>query len=120
LNTLARRFEIISLALPADCAPESVPRAVDRLIPVSWPGMSRVQLADRARRLDLRASLRVQSRSGSGGLIQFRLLLSFAGGSFDLIAHARRVVCQRAAARRQKPSLPPVRDARQQHLFQVF
>jgi hypothetical protein len=76
LNTMARRFEIVSLALPADYAPESVPPAVDRLIPVSWPSMSRAQLADRTRRLDLRASLRVQSRSGSGSLLQFRLLLS--------------------------------------------
>ncbi|WP_084168607.1 hypothetical protein [Paraburkholderia acidipaludis] len=116
---MAHRFEIVSLALPADCAPEAVPHAVDRLISISWPGMSWAQLADRARRLDLRASLRVQSGSGPDGLIRFRLALGFAGGSFELIAHARRVARRRTATRREKPSLPPARDVRQQHLFCV-
>jgi hypothetical protein len=93
---LAYRFEIVSLALPGGCTPESVPPAVNRLISVSWPGMSRAQLADRARRLDLRTSLRVESGSGPGGLMQLRLALSFADGFFELIAHARRVARRHA------------------------
>jgi hypothetical protein len=114
---MACRFEIVSLALPAGCPPESIPPAVGRLILVSWPGMSRAQLADRARQLDQRALLRVQSGTTPGGLMQFRFAVCFEDGSFELIAHARRVVHRRVGARRQKPALPPARDARQQHLF---
>ena len=114
---MPHRFEIICLALPADCAPESVPPAVGQLISAAWPGMSRAQLVERARRLDMRASLRVQSGIGPDGLTQFRLTLSLANGRFELIAHVRSVIRRRAGARRQKPSLPPARDARQQTLF---
>ncbi|MCP3713466.1 hypothetical protein M3I54_42655 [Paraburkholderia sp. CNPSo 3274] len=73
---MAHRFEIVSLALPADCLQESVPSAVGRLISLAWPGMSRAQLVDRARRLGMRASLRVQHGIGPDGLTQFRLTLS--------------------------------------------
>ncbi|MBB2927822.1 hypothetical protein [Paraburkholderia silvatlantica] len=111
------RFELVSLALPADCPPESVPPAVGRLILLAWPGMSRAQLLDRARRLDMRASLRVQPGIEADGLTQFRLALSFADESFELTVHVRRVRRRRRGARRQKPSLPPARDIRQQNLF---
>lgn len=87
------------------------------MIAAAWNGMSRAQLVDRARRLDMRASLRVQPGIGPDGLTQFRLTLSFANGSFELIAHVRRVIRRRTGARRQKPSLPPARDIRQQSLF---
>ncbi|MFT0172077.1 hypothetical protein ACLKMY_24220 [Paraburkholderia mimosarum] len=125
-NPMPNRFELVALALPADCPPESVPAAVGRLISAAWPGMSRAQLVDRARRLDMRASLRVQPGSeaigpigpiGPDGLTQFRLALTFAEGRFELVAHVRRVKRRRAGARRQKPSLPPARDTRQQTLF---
>lgn len=114
---MAYRFELVSLALPADCPPESVPPAIGRLISAAWPGMSRAQLIDRARRLDMRASLRMQPGIGPDGLTQFSLTLNFANESFELIAHVRRAIRRRAGARRQKPSLPPERDARQQSLF---
>ncbi|WP_238328172.1 hypothetical protein [Paraburkholderia mimosarum] len=125
-DPMPQRFELVALALPADCPPESVPPAVGRLISAAWPGMSRAQLADRARRLDMRASLRVQpgfgpvgpiGPIGPNGLTQFRLALTFADGRFELVAHVRRVKRRRAGARRQKPSLPPARDIRQQTLF---
>jgi hypothetical protein len=114
---MAYRFALVSLALPVDCPPESIPPAVGRLISLAWPGMSRAQLVDRTRRLDMRASLRMQPDIGTDGLAQFRLTLNFANGSFELIAHVRRVVRRRTGARRQKPSLPPARDIRQQRLF---
>jgi hypothetical protein len=114
---MAHSFELVSLALPADCPPESVPSAVGRLISAAWPGMSRAQLVERARRLNMRGSLRVQPGIGPDGLTPFRLTLSFADESFELIAHVRRVIHRRTGARSQKPSLPPVRDVRQQSLF---
>ncbi|WP_434667226.1 hypothetical protein P5W99_38540 [Paraburkholderia sp. A3BS-1L] len=117
VNPMAYRFALVSLALPVDCPPELVPSTVSRLIAAAWNGMSRAQLVDRARRLDMRASLRVQPGIGPDGLTQFRLTLSFANGSFELIAHVRRVIRRRTGARRQKPSLPPARDIRQQSLF---
>jgi hypothetical protein len=79
--------------------------------------MSRAQLVDRARRLDMRASLRVQPGIGPDGLTQFRLTLSSADERFILVAHVRRVARRRTGARRQKPSLPPARDIGQQNLF---
>lgn len=111
------RFELVSLALPAGYPPESVPSVVGRLISLAWPGMSRAQLMDRARQLDMRASLRVQRGIGPDGLTHFRLALSFADERFELIAHVRRSIRRRAGTRRQKPSLPPPRDVRQQSLF---
>ncbi|MEX3930026.1 hypothetical protein AB4Y36_39555 [Paraburkholderia sp. BR10936] len=57
---MAHRLELVSLALLADSPPESVLSAVGRLISVAWPGVSRAQLVDRVRRLDMRASLQVQ------------------------------------------------------------
>ncbi|WP_028209024.1 hypothetical protein [Paraburkholderia nodosa] len=114
---MAHRFELVSLALPTDCPPESVPSAISRLISVAWPGMSRAQLVDRARRQDMHASLRVQPGFGPDGLTQFALTLSFADERFVLVAHVRCVARRRTGARRQKPSLPPVRDIRQQSLF---
>jgi len=119
-DPMPNRFELVALALPADCPPESVPAAVGRLISAAWPGMSRAQLMDRARRLDMRASLRVQPGSGPigpDGLTQFRLALTFADERFELVAHVRRIKRRRPGARRQKPSLPPARDTRQQTLF---
>lgn len=111
------RFELVSLALPADCSPESIPSAVGQLVSAAWPGMSRAQLVDRARRLDMHPSLRVQPGIGPDGLTRFRLTLRFADTSFELRAYVRRVVRRRTGARRQKPSLPPARDVRQQSLF---
>ena len=116
-NPMTNRFELVSLALPVDCPPESVPSAVGQLISAAWPGMSRAQLVDRARRLDMHASLRVQPGIGPDGLTQFRLALSFENESFELIAYVRRVIRRRTGAQRQKPSLPPARDIRQQSLF---
>jgi hypothetical protein len=109
---MAYRCEIVSLALPANCPPESVPSVVGRQIAAAWPGMSRAQLVDRARRLEMRASLRVQPGIGPD-----RLTLSLADESFELVAYVRRVIRRRTGARRQKPSLPPARDIRQQNLF---
>jgi hypothetical protein len=114
---MAQRFEVVSLALPADFPPESVPSVVSRLIAAAWPGMSRAQLVDRARRLDMCASLRAQPGIGPDGLAQFRLTLSFADERFVLVAHVRRLTLRRTGARRQKPSLPPARDIRQERLF---
>jgi hypothetical protein len=39
---MAGTFELVALALPGDCAPESLPFAVKRLIADCWPGMSRI------------------------------------------------------------------------------
>ena len=69
---MPHRFELVALALPADCPPESVPSVVGRLISVAWPGMSRAQLVDRARRFGMRASLQLQPGIGPEGLTQFR------------------------------------------------
>ncbi|WP_028206502.1 hypothetical protein [Paraburkholderia nodosa] len=119
---MATRFELVMLALPTELAPESVPESVTRLIAVCWPGMSRAQLLDRARRLALRASLRPIAGLSADGCARFTLRLTLpspepsAAAVIELIAHVRRLA-RRAGARRAKVSLPPVRDARQLGLF---
>ena len=114
---MAARFELVVLALIHDSAPESLPLSVTRLIAVFWPGMSRAQLMEHARRLGMRASLRAEPGLGPDGLKRFRLTLALAGASVELRAHVRSVHRRRKNARRQKPSSPPARDVRQGSLF---
>jgi hypothetical protein len=114
---MATRFELVALALPHDSAPESLPQAVTQLIAACWPGMSRAQLIERARRLEMRASLRAEPGFGPDGLMHFRLILVMAGASVELRAHVRSVHRRRKNARRQKSSSAPARDVRQRSLF---
>ncbi|WP_321867463.1 hypothetical protein [Paraburkholderia tropica] len=116
---MADRFELVALALPPGCAPESLPAGIGQFVAACWPGMSRAQLLDRARRVALRASLRVMKQAGSGnaeGVRQYALVLEASDGWAELVAHVRRVV-RRRGARRAKVSLPPPRDVRQGGLF---
>ncbi|RQM44443.1 hypothetical protein EHZ19_28775 [Paraburkholderia bannensis] len=113
---MAVRFELVALALPAGCAPESLPPPVAALVAACWPGMSRTQLVDRARRLALRMSLRARPESGPDGLQLYSLVLVAEGVRAELVAHVRRLA-RRRTARRARVSLPPLRDARQQGLF---
>jgi hypothetical protein len=78
--------------------------------------MSRAQLLERARRLALRASLRVRPGVGPEGMSLFSLALEAPDGHAEFVAHVRRPV-RRRAGRRAKASLPPLRDTRQQGLF---
>ncbi|MPW11637.1 hypothetical protein GCT19_40565 [Paraburkholderia sp. CNPSo 3155] len=110
------RLQLVALALPADCAPESLPAPVSQFIAACWSGMSRVQLLDRARRLGLRASLRVRPERGPEGVRLYALVLAIGEVCVELIAHVRRLA-HRAGPRRAKASLPPARDARQRALF---
>ncbi|WP_321969097.1 hypothetical protein [Paraburkholderia tropica] len=113
---MAVRFELVALALPAGCAPESLPPPVAALVAACWPGMSRAQLLDRARRLALRMSLRARPESGPDGVRLYSLVLVAEGVRAELVVHVRRLAGPRAA-RRAKVSLPPPRDERQQGLF---
>jgi len=113
---MAVRFELVALALPAGRAPESLPPSVVQFIAACWPGMSRAQLFDRARRLALCASLRARPGVGPQGLSLFSLMLEAADWRTELVAHVRRPVRQRAG-RRAKAVRPPPRDMRQQGLF---
>ena len=110
------RFELVALALPAGCAPESLPPSVAALVAACWPGMSRAQLLDRARRHALRVSLRLRPDAGPEGVNLFALVLESADLRTELVAHVRRLV-RRRGAHRAKVSLPPARDVRQQGLF---
>ncbi|WP_321955385.1 hypothetical protein [Paraburkholderia bannensis] len=114
---MADRFELMALAMPPACKPESLPTCVAALIGACWPGMSRAQLLDRARRLALRASLRVMKNPATfvpEGAHCYSLVLVAQAVCVELIAHVR--VVRRRGARRAKVSLPP-RDARQGGLF---
>ncbi|RZF26679.1 hypothetical protein EVC45_27075 [Paraburkholderia sp. UYCP14C] len=113
---MADRLELVALALPADCAPESLPVSVTRFVAACWSGMSRAQLLDRARRLGLQASLRVRPELGPEGARLYALVLAIGEVCVELIAHVRRLA-HRGGARRARVSLPPVRDARQRELF---
>lgn len=113
---MAVRFELVALALLPGCAPESLPPPVVALIAACWPGMSRAQLLDRARRLALRMSLRARPEVGPDGLQLYTLVLVAEGVRAELVAHVRRLA-RRRTARRAKASLPPLRDERQQGLF---
>ncbi|MGF6267326.1 hypothetical protein OKW49_008320 [Paraburkholderia youngii] len=113
---MADRLELVALALPADCAPESLPVSVNKFIAACWSGMSRAQLLDRARRLGLRASLRVRPEHGPERVQLYALVLAIGEVSVELIAHVRRLA-HRGGARRARASLPPARDARQRELF---
>ncbi|MCP3713198.1 hypothetical protein M3I54_41135 [Paraburkholderia sp. CNPSo 3274] len=112
--------ELVALALPAGCAPETLPPAVAALMAACWPGMSRAQLLDRARRLALRASLRARpgssSEPGPDGVRLYALVLMMGEVRAELVAHVRRLA-RRRGARRARASLPPARDMRQAGLF---
>lgn len=110
------RFELVALALPAGHAPESLPLPVAQFIATCWPGMSRAQMLDRARRLAVRVSLRALRGSRPDGVGLFSLVMNGADGNAELVAHVRRVK-RRRTARRAKVSLAPPRDVRQQELF---
>ena len=113
---MSDRFELVAIALPNGCAPEALPPAVAALLAACWPGMSRAQLLDRARRLALRVSLHVRPEAGPDGVRLYSLMLVAGEVRTELVAHVRRVV-RRRSARRAKASLPPLRDVRQQGLF---
>jgi hypothetical protein len=113
---MSDRFELVALALPANCAPESLPAAVSQFIATCWPDMSRAQLLDRARRLAIRASLRARPEPGPDGVRLYALVLVIGDTRAELIAHVRQLA-RRDGARRARPSLPPARDARQRGLF---
>lgn len=117
---MADTFELVALSLPADCAPESLPPLVKRLVADCWPGMSRAQLIARARRNALHPSLRAHGASAPGDTGHFTLTLAVDGAPVQLIAHLRRVAKRRVsarAARAKKVSRPPLRDPRQESLF---
>ncbi|WP_321943987.1 hypothetical protein [Paraburkholderia tropica] len=128
---MSTRFLLVTLALPSALAPESVPTPVANLVAACWPGMSRAQLLDRARRLALRASLRPLAGLAPDGCARFALRLGLpepevagtrstfaaAAGVIVLTAHVRRLARRRAGAQRAKVSMPPARDARQMGLF---
>ncbi|WP_322052972.1 hypothetical protein [Paraburkholderia bannensis] len=113
---MADRLELVALALPPGCAPESLPPSVVAFMAACWPGMSRAQLLDRARRLALGASLRERPEPGPDGTRLYALVLIIGGVKAELVAHVRRLA-RRRGARRAKVSLPPARDARQGGLF---
>jgi hypothetical protein len=117
---MADRLELVALALPAGCAPESLPPAVLQFIAACWPGMSRAQLLDRARRLALRVSLRARPASGQepgpDGVRLYALVLMIGEVRAELVAHVRRLA-RRRGTRRARASLPPARDTRQAGLF---
>ncbi|MEX4003599.1 hypothetical protein AB4Y38_32465 [Paraburkholderia sp. EG285A] len=113
---MADRLELVALALPAGCAPESLPPAVAAFIAACWPGMSRAQLLDRARRLALHVSLRARPEPGPDGVRLYALVLTLGAAKAELVAHVRRLA-RRRGARRTRASLPPARDVRQAGLF---
>lgn len=113
---MADRFELVAIALPIGCAPESLPPPVIALVAACWPGMSRAQLLDRVRRHALRGSLRFCPGPGPEGVSRFSLVLESAEVRAELVAHVRRIA-RRRTARRAKVSSPPARDERQQGLF---
>jgi hypothetical protein len=113
---MADRLELVALALPAGRAPETLPPAVAAFIAACWPGMSRAQLLDRARRFALRASLRARPEPGPDGVRLYALVLVVGEVRAELVAHVRRLA-RRRGARRARVSLPPARDARQGGLF---
>jgi hypothetical protein len=117
---MADRLELVALALPAGCAPETLPPAVTAFIAACWPGMSRAQLLDRARRLALHATLRApptsNAESGPDGVRLYALVLMVGDARAELVAHVRRLA-RRRGARRARASLPPARDVRQAGLF---
>ncbi|WP_244314787.1 hypothetical protein [Paraburkholderia unamae] len=111
-----RPLELVALALPSGCAPESLPPAVVQFIAACWPGMSRAQLLDRARRLARRVSLRVRPEPGPDGVRLYVLVLVAGAAKAELVAHVRRLA-RRRGTRRARASLPRARDARQAGLF---
>ncbi|TDY15737.1 hypothetical protein B0G81_8832 [Paraburkholderia sp. BL6665CI2N2] len=118
---MADPFELVALALPADCAPGSLPPAVRRLLADCWPGMSRAQLVARARRHALQPSLRAAGgnpgASAPGETGHFSLTVTVDGNEVRLVAHLRRIPKRRRPARPAKTSKPPARDLRQGALF---
>lgn len=118
---MADTFELVALALPGDCAPESLPVAVKRLMADCWPGMSRAQLIARARRQALRPSLRAAvdhpGAAAPGATGHFSLTVTADGREVRLLAHLRRITKRRRPARPVKASKPPARDLRQGDLF---
>ncbi|WP_028209056.1 hypothetical protein [Paraburkholderia nodosa] len=114
---MADRLELVALALPAGCAPETLPPPVMQFIAACWPGMSRAQLLDRARRLALRVSFRARPERGPDGVRLYALVLMVGEVRAELVAHVRRLA-RRRGTRRARASLPPVRDVRQKGLFE--
>ncbi|ACC76279.1 hypothetical protein VOI32_37770 [Paraburkholderia caribensis] len=116
---MATRFELVMLALPPTHAREALPTVIDKVIAACWPGMSRAQLLDRARRLALRATLRSLQGLAPDGSARFSLKLTLPAAGhtpaqvIDLVARVRRLARRRAVARRATVSLPPPRDVRQ-------
>ncbi|MFT0174334.1 hypothetical protein [Paraburkholderia mimosarum] len=113
---MADCFELVALALPAGCAPESLPPAVAAFFAACWPGMSRAQLLDRARRLALRVSLRARPEPRPEGVRLYALVLMTGAVKAEMVAHVRRFARRRGGGR-AKASLPPARDTRQRGLF---
>ncbi|WP_227749412.1 hypothetical protein [Paraburkholderia atlantica] len=113
---MAYRLELVALALPANCAPESLPAPVSQFVAACWPGMSRAQLLDRARRFTLRASLRARTERRPDGVQFYALVLVTDDARAELVAHVRRLA-RRGGARRARASLPPAQDERQTGLF---
>jgi hypothetical protein len=118
---MADTFELVALSLPGDCAPESLPFVVKRLIADCWPGMSRAQLFARARRHALQPSLRAAvnhpGASTPGETGPYSLTVTVDGSAVSLVAYLRRIVKGRRPARPAKASKPPARDPRQGSLF---
>ena len=103
--------------LTTDCAPESQPLSVAWLISLAWPGISHAQLMDHYAGSTCVDRCGRSPGSGTDGLTQFRLMLSFADASFELLVYVRHEVPRRKRARRRRPFLAPARDVRQQSLF---
>ncbi|MGF6980040.1 hypothetical protein QFZ94_008557 [Paraburkholderia sp. JPY465] len=74
-----------------------------------WPGMSRAQLLDRARRLALRASLRARpgssSEPGPDGVRLYALALTSGAVKTELVAHVRRLARRCGARRPARPRI---------------
>lgn len=119
---MADRFELVAIALPAGCAPESLVPAVASFIDACWSGMSRAQMLERGRRIGLSVSLRMLPGPTVDGVRRHGLRLvslNSQGGHgmcIELVAHLRRVARRRGAGR-AKASLRPARDTRQGGLF---
>jgi hypothetical protein len=122
---MAEPFQLLAIGLPAGLAPEAVPQAVAGLMASCWPGMSRAQLLDRARRQGLRVPVRLLPGRFPDTPTRMSVRVApRAGGdavdTVELIAHVRRVAIakrRRRGGRCGKPSLPPARDPRQLVLF---
>ncbi|MFT0175238.1 hypothetical protein ACLKMY_41510 [Paraburkholderia mimosarum] len=78
-NALHKSAGDRALALPIGRASEILPTPVAQFIAACWPGMSRSQRLDRARRVALRASLRARPEPDSDGGRLYALILIVGG-----------------------------------------